>query len=221
MVVVIGVTVHAELVLVVGAVERHLDLPRVGSVRMRVVHGAITALFAILPFGLVLGEVDLLLLGLGLGFSAQFGLEAGFIVLVKVFGIRVSDGDVVEKLGTPEHKFFFPCRRLSQQFLRVVSEDGHDQLVESFGFGGWTGVLAGAVALLGVKGGCVENHATFASARYCSDISVCADINTFGFEIGRPVGVKIMTIRKCDHGRKIRQECFRIIVPKLHVRVVE
>lgn len=113
-IVVVGVRVHAELVLVVVAVERHLDLPRVGSVRMRVVHGAITTRFAVLAFGLVLGEVDLLLLGLRLGFSAQFGLEAGFIVLFKVFGIRMGDGDVVEELGTPEHESFFPCRRLPQ-----------------------------------------------------------------------------------------------------------
>lgn len=88
--------------------------------------------------------------------------------------------------------------------FRVVSEDGHDQLVEGFGFGGWTGVLAGAVALLGIKGGCLENYASLASARYSSHISVCTDIDTFGFEIGRPVGVKIMAIGKCHHGWKIR-----------------
>lgn len=37
---------------------------------MRVVHGAITARLPVLAFGLVLGEFDLLILGLGLGFSA-------------------------------------------------------------------------------------------------------------------------------------------------------
>lgn len=133
----------------------------------------------------------------------------------------MGDGDVVEELGTTQDKPLFPRRRLPQQLLRVVSENGHNQLIECFGFRGWTGVLAGAVALLGVKGGGLENYASFASAQYSGHISVCTDVDAFGFEIRRPVRVKVVAVGKCYHGWKIRQERFRIIVPELHVWIVE
>ena len=59
----------AELVLVVGAVERHFYLLGVLGVRVRVVHGPEAAGFAVVAVGLVPGEGQLAFLrrGFGLG----------------------------------------------------------------------------------------------------------------------------------------------------------
>lgn len=58
----VAVIVHAELMLVVGAVETHFDLRRVFLVRMSIVHRSIPAWLVIGAVGFVFCELDLLFL---------------------------------------------------------------------------------------------------------------------------------------------------------------
>lgn len=94
-----GVVVHAELVLVVGAIEGHFNLLRIFGVRMRVIHGAEAAGFAIWTAGFVLGESDLAFFILGFGRRAELRVELGFVVALEVFTVRVGDGDIVIEPG--------------------------------------------------------------------------------------------------------------------------
>lgn len=94
-----GVVVHAELVLVVGAVKGHFNLLRVFGVRVRVVHRAVAPGFAVRATGFVLGESDLVFFILGFGRRAELWVELGFVVALEVFTVRVGDGDVVVEPG--------------------------------------------------------------------------------------------------------------------------
>lgn len=149
----VGVVIHAELMLIVGAVERHLNLLRVLSVGMREVHWSVPARFAVLADSLVSRKFDLPFLILGLGLCTKSRFEAGFVICFKVFGVRVGDGDVVEESGTAQYKPFSPCRRFPQQLFRIVSQDCHDELVESFGFRDRAGMLARPFTLFRIEGG--------------------------------------------------------------------
>lgn len=57
-----GVVIHAELVLVVGAVEGHFDFGHIFGVGVRVVHGSEAWGFAVGTFALVFGKGDLVFL---------------------------------------------------------------------------------------------------------------------------------------------------------------
>lgn len=128
----VGGMVHPELMLVVGTVEGHFDLLHVFGVGVRVVHWSVAGGFAVLAFLLVFGEGDLFFLLLVFGFGAEVGVEVGFIVVGKVFAIRVGDGYVVEEAGTPEDELLFPCCSLAEKLEGVVGQDTHDHVVECF-----------------------------------------------------------------------------------------
>lgn len=175
----VGFMVHAELMLIVGAVECHFNLLRVFRVGMRVVHGPKTARFAVLALGLVFGEFDLLFLILGFRFRTQVWLEARFVILLKIFGIRVGDGDVVKEPRPTEYKPLFPSGGFPKELLSVICEDCHDQLVKCLGFRSWACVLACAVVLFGVKGSGLEHDTLFASTYYGRDVRIGANIDSF------------------------------------------
>ena len=144
-----GVRVLAELVLVVGAIEGHLDLLRVLLVAVGVVHGPVARGFAVglAVLDLVLGEGDLVFLLLVLGLGAQGVREGGLVVVGEVGGVGVGDGDVVEEFGAAEDEAFPPGGGFAQEFLGGVGEDAEDQFVVVFfcdalgGIGGAAGVF--------------------------------------------------------------------------------
>lgn len=53
------------------------------------------------------------------------------------------------------------------------------------------------------------------------DVGVCADGDTFGFQVGGPVGVEGFEAREGDHEREVGKKGLGIVVPKLHVRIVK
>ena len=83
----IRIVIQSELMLVVGAIERHLDLVRVLGVGVRVVHRPIPGRLVIRSLSLVFRERDLLFLLLGLRFRAQLGVEARLEVLLEVVAV--------------------------------------------------------------------------------------------------------------------------------------
>ena len=121
-----GIVVHAELVLVVCAVEGHFNFGHVFGVGVCVVHGSVAWWFAVWAFAFVFGEGNLVFLLFVFGFGAQVGAELGFVVLLEVFGVGVGDGDVVKEFSASEDEFFAPGGGFAQEFERVVGEDTHD-----------------------------------------------------------------------------------------------
>lgn len=121
-----GIVVHAELVLVVCAVEGHFDFRHVFGVRVRVVHGSVAWGFAVWALALVFGKGDLVFLLFVLWFGAEVGVELGFVVLLKVFRVGVGDGDIVKEFGASEDELFAPGGGFAEEFEGVVGEDAHD-----------------------------------------------------------------------------------------------
>ena len=129
-----GVGVLSELVLVVCAIESHLDFLRVFLVAVGVVHGSVpggfAVGFAVLDF--VFGECDLVFLLLVLGLGAEGVGEGGLVIGGEVVRIGVGNGDVVEEFGAAEDEAFAPCRGFAQEFFGGVGEDAEDQFVVVF-----------------------------------------------------------------------------------------
>lgn len=115
--------VLTELVLVICAVEGHFDFMHVFFVGVGVIHWSIASRFIIWTGGLVFRERDLLFLRFGLGFRAQVGGEAGFVVLLEVVCVRVGDCDVIEEFCATKHELFFPICSFPQELFGVVGED--------------------------------------------------------------------------------------------------
>lgn len=124
-----GGRVLTELVLVVGAIEGHLDLPHVFFVAVGVVHRSVSARFVLRSWFLVLGECDLLFLLFGLGLGAEFIAVYGLKVLLEVGAVGMGDGDVVKEFGAAKNEAFFPIRGFVQEFLRIIGKDAHDQFI--------------------------------------------------------------------------------------------
>jgi len=147
------------------------------------------------------------------------------VVFGKVVRVGVSDGDVVEETGTAEDKFFFPCSRFAQELFRVVGEDGHDELVKGFGYGGGSGVLARANGLgsfaFGIEGTGLQDDPFVTAAEDGGDVGVETDIDAFGAEIVGPIAVEALEVGEGDHLGEIWEEGFWVVVPKLYVRVVK
>jgi len=118
--------VLSKLVLVVCAVEGHFDLPHVFGIRVRVVHWSVSAGFAILAFLFVFGKGDLLFLLFILWLGAEVRAEAGLVVFLEIFAVRVGDSDVVEEAGATEDEALFPGCCLAHDLECVVGEDAHD-----------------------------------------------------------------------------------------------
>ena len=167
------VGVLPELVLVVGAIEGHLDLLRVLLVAVGVVHGAIPRGFAVglAVFDLVFREGDLVFLLLVLGLGAEGVGEGGLVVGGEVGGVGVGDGDVVEEFGAAEDEAFLPGGGFAQEFFGGVGKDAEDQFVVVLfrdalgGIRGAAGVFFIRHFICGVvKGGCVYNDAVLGGA---------------------------------------------------------
>ena len=126
----VRVLVHAELMLIVGAVERHLDLVHVFGVGMCVVHRSVPRRLSVLSFLFVLREGDLFFLLLVFGLRAEFRVEACLVILFKVLGVGVGDGDVVKEASATENELLAPSGGPAEKLFRIISEDTHDQVVE-------------------------------------------------------------------------------------------
>ena len=66
-----------------------------------------------------------------------------------------------------------------------------------------------------------ENDALVGAGFDGGDVGVGTNVDAFGLEIGSPVTVKSLKVWKCDHLGEVRKEGFRIVIPKLHIWVVE
>ena len=191
----VGGVVHAELMLVVCAVEGHFDFLHVFGVGVGVVHGSVAAGFAVLAFFFVFGKGDLLFLLLVLGFGAEVGVEVGFVILGKVFAVGVGDGDVVEEVRSAEDELFSPGSGFAEELKSIVGENAHDHVVELFCDRGGASVttfpLAGvSLALFGIEGCGFENDAFLRPRLDRCDIGICANGDTLGFQIVGPVAIE-------------------------------
>lgn len=130
----ICIMIHAELVLVVSAIERHLNLLRIFGVRVRIVHRSEARGFATRTRDFVLGEADLVFLVFGLGLCAQIVGEVSGVVSGEISGIRVGDGDIVKETGAAKDEFFFPGSCFAEQLFRVVGKNCNDELIEGLSF---------------------------------------------------------------------------------------
>ena len=153
----IGIVIHPELMLVICAIECHLDFVWVFRVAVRVVHGSVAGGFVFRPRFFVLGEGDLVFLLFGFWFGAKFGFEMCFEVLLEVVAVGMCDCDIVEETCAAEHEFLFPGGGFSEELLGVVGKDAEDHVVECFCGGGWAGMFAAAEFVdtffaLGVEG---------------------------------------------------------------------
>ena len=114
--------VHSELMLVVGAIERHLDLPGRFRVGLGVVHRSESTGFLVLVGRLAFGKGDLVFLRFVLGWRAQVRVEAGLVVFLEIRAVGMCDGDVVEESCAAEHEFLSPANGLAEELLGVVGE---------------------------------------------------------------------------------------------------
>ena len=205
----VRIMIQSELMLVVGAVERHLDLVRILGVGVRVVHGPIPRGLIVRSRPLVLGERDLVFLLLGLRLRAQLRVKARLEIFLEVVAIRVSDSDVVEEACAAENEFLFPGGRFAEQLLGVIGQDAEDHIVKGFCRGRGAGVLAAAKLVnalfaLGVKGAGLEDYAVGGAGEDCGDVGVGADVDTFGAEVGGPVTVEFFEVWESDHEGEVR-----------------
>ena len=150
----------------------------------------------------------------------------GLVVLLKVLRVGVGDGDVVEELGASQDEFLAPGRGFAKEFEGVVGEDAHNEIVEGFRCGLGAGVAAFALAgfgfpFLGVEGCGGENDAFFGAGFDGGDVGVGADLDAFGLEIGGPVTVESLEMGEGDHLGEVGEECLGVVIPKLHVWIVE
>ena len=74
---------------------------------------------------------------------------------------------------------------------------------------------------LGVEGCGGENDAFVGAGFDGGDVGVGADVDPFRFEIGGPVTVESLKMWEGDHLGKVREEGFRIVIPKFHVGIIE
>ena len=82
--------------------------------------------------------------------------------------------------------------------------------------------LAGfSLAFFGIKGCGREDDAFFGAGFDGGDVGVGADFDAFGLEVGGPVTVESLKMRESDHLGKVGKEGLRVVVPKLHVGIVE
>ena len=205
----VRIMIQSELMLVVGAIERHLNLVRVLGVGVRVVHRPVPGGLVIRSRPLVLGERDLLFLLLGLRFRAQFRVEARLEILLEVVAVRVGNGDIVEEACAAEDEFLFPGGRFAEELLGIVGQDAEDHIVEGFGGGRGAGMFTAAELVntlfaLGVEGAGLEDHAIRRAGEDGGDVRVGADVDAFGAEVGGPVTVEFFEVWESNHEGEVR-----------------
>lgn len=163
---------------------------------MGVVHWSVSARLATWTLLFVLSKCNLLLLLLVLCLSTEFGIEVGFVVFGKVLAVGVCDGYVVEEASAAQNEPLFPGGSLAKELKGVISKDAHYHFVEFFRSRGrasmTTRTLSGVrLAFFGIKGGGFEDNAFFAAGLDGSDIGICPDVHTFGFEVIVPVPIEL------------------------------
>ena len=117
--------------LVVGAIEGHLNFTRRFWVHLGVIHRTEPTSLILPPLNFAPSKSDPLLIIYGLLRAAEVGIEMGLIVLLKVLVIRVRDSNIIKEPCTTEDKLFFPSGGLPQEFLGIVGENGKNYFIKS------------------------------------------------------------------------------------------
>lgn len=68
---------------------------------------------------------------------------------------------------------------------------------------------------------CFKDNALLCARLYGRDIGIRSDVDAFGFEIVGPFTVELLKMWEGDHVWQIGKEGLRIVVPQLHVWVIE
>lgn len=117
-----------ELVLIVTAIEGHFNQAGVGLISIGVVHWLVGAASS----RLTLGECDLFLLIIALGFRAEVWFKVGFVVFLEVILVCVRNGEVVVEGCTAENEPFTPGRRFSEYGQGIIGKNAEDNIIEGF-----------------------------------------------------------------------------------------
>ena len=82
--------------------------------------------------------------------------------------------------------------------------------------------LAGfGFSFFGIEGRGGENDALFGAGFDGGDVGVGADVDAFRLEVGGPVTVEPLKMWKGDHLGEVREESLGVVIPKLHIGIVE
>lgn len=152
----------------------------------------------------------MLLLVVALGFGAEVWLEVRFVVFLEVILVRVCDCDVVVEGSAAEDELLTPGGGFAEDGEGVVGEDAENHVVKGF-FGGFAG-LRGVDAEFDTVVGAGEDGL---------DFCVCANGDSLALEVDFPLLVELVEVIECDHSREVWKQSLRIIIPELHVRIVE
>lgn len=120
------------------------------------------------------------------------------------------DGEVVVEGCAAEDELLAAGCRVCEDSKGVVCEDTQDEVIKMF-----VCELVGVVILDG------QVDALAGPGEHGVDLGVYSDGNALGDEIVFPFLVKVVQTVERIHGRLIRQQRILVVVPKLHVRIVE
>lgn len=147
----------------------------------------------------------------GFGFRAEVGLELCFVLPFEVGRVGVRYGEVVVKGCAAEDELLAAGCCVCEYAEGVVCEDAEHEMVEMF--------VCELVRRVVILDGQVD--ALVGSGEHAVDLGVCSDGDALGNEIIFPFLVKVVQTVKRVHGGLIRQQRFLIVVPELHVGIVE
>lgn len=177
------------------------------------------AVVAVVPLPLGKGNLPLLLVGPGLG--AQLGPEAGLVVVLEVAAVGVGDGEVVVEGGAAEDEALAAGGGGAEDAEGVVGEDAEDHSVEGL-VRRRRGTMVTAVVV--ISGGTVpdaEVDGVVGAGEDAVDLGARPDLDAAGLEVAAPGAVEGVQVVKGDHGGEVGQQGLGVVVPELHVGVVE
>ena len=115
-----AILVGSELVLVVCAVEGHLDFLGILRVAVSEIHGSVPAGLTTWTRGVVFRKGDLVFLRSGLGLSGEVWVELRLIEFLEVIDVGVGYRDIIVESRATEDELLSPTCCLAQQSLGVV-----------------------------------------------------------------------------------------------------
>lgn len=150
----------------------------------------------------------------GFGLCAEVGLELCFVLPIEVGRVGVRYGEVVVKGCAAEDELLAAGCCVCEYAEGVVCEDAEHEVVEMF-----VCELVRTVVVVVVLDCQVD--ALVGSGEHAVDLGVCPDGDTLGNEVIFPFLVEVVQTVKRVHGGLIRQQRILIVVPELHVGIVE
>ncbi len=119
----LGIMIHPKLMLVVGTIERHLNLLWVLCVWLRIIHGSITARLVICSPLLALGKSNLVCLRFRAWLCTQGSFELSFIVLLEVLAIGMRDCYIIIELCASKDESLFGACCSPQNLESIISQN--------------------------------------------------------------------------------------------------